>query len=78
MLQWEQGASAALTQEAKMRYRVHRFEISMTKDQHKLEQFLNNLEGDLISIVPNVISPFSFSLVNFLLIVEKVNSSIDL
>jgi hypothetical protein len=72
------GLKHALTQEAKMKYRVHRFEISMTKDQHKLEQFLNNLEGDLIAIVPNVVSPFSFSLVNFLLIVEKVNSGTDL
>ncbi len=26
-----------------MKYRVHRFEISMTRDQHKLEQFLNGL-----------------------------------
>jgi hypothetical protein len=24
----------------KMRYRVHRFDIDMTKDQRKLEQFL--------------------------------------
>jgi len=58
-----------------MKYRVHRFEISMTKDQHRLEQFLNNLEGDLIAIVPNVVSPFTFSQVNFLLIAERINSS---
>lgn len=57
-----------------MKFRVHRFEISMTKDQHRLEHFLNNLEGDLIAIVPNVVSPFTFSQVNFLLIVEKINS----
>lgn len=63
-----------LTQEVKMKFRVHRFEISMTKDQHRLEHFLNNLEGDLIAIVPNVVSPFTFSQVNFLLIVEKINS----
>ena len=60
-----------------MNYRVHRFEISMTKDQHRLEHFLNNLEGDLIAIVPNVVSPFSFSIVNFLLIVERINTGKD-
>ena len=55
-----------------MKYRVHHFALSMTKDQHKLEQFLNNLEGEVIAIVPNVVSPFTFSYVDFLLIVEKV------
>jgi hypothetical protein len=60
-----------------MKYRVHRFEISMTKDQHRLEQFLNNLEGDLIAIVPNVVSPFTFSQVDFLLIVEEINTGTD-
>jgi len=60
-----------------MKYRVHRFAISMTKDQQKLELFLNNLEGDLISIVPNVVSPFTFSQVDFLLIVEKINTGAD-
>lgn len=74
MLQWFKDANLVLTQEVKMKFRVHRFEISMTKDQHRLEHFLNNLEGDLIAIVPNVVSPFTFSQVNFLLIVEKINS----
>lgn len=74
MLQWYKDANLVLTQEVKMKFRVHRFEISMTKDQHRLEHFLNNLEGDLIAIVPNVVSPFTFSQVNFLLIVEKINS----
>jgi hypothetical protein len=30
-----------------MKYRVNRFEIDMNKDQSRLEQFLNNLEGKL-------------------------------
>lgn len=54
-----------------MKYRVHQFNISMTRDQVKLEQFLNNLEGEVIAIIPNV-SPFPATWVNFLLIVEKV------
>jgi len=43
----------------------------MTKDQHKLEQFLNDLEGDIVSIIPNV-TPVPSTYVDFLLIVEKV------
>ena len=36
------------------KYRVHRFEIRMTADQTKLEQFLNSLEGEIVAIIPNV------------------------
>jgi hypothetical protein len=55
----------------KMKYRVHRFNIRMTADQTKLEQFLNNLEGEVVAIIPNV-TPFPATFVDFLLIVEKV------
>ena len=54
-----------------MKYRIHRFNIRMTSDQSKLEQFLNNLEGEVVAIIPNV-TPFPATFVNFLLIVEKV------
>jgi hypothetical protein len=37
-----------------MKYRVHRFDIKMTSDQSKLEQFLNNLEGEVVAVFPNV------------------------
>ena len=37
-----------------MKYRVHRFEIRMTADQNKLEQFLNSLEDEIVAIIPNV------------------------
>jgi hypothetical protein len=43
----------------------------MTTDQNKLELFLNNLEGEVVAIIPNV-TPFPATFVNFLLIVEKV------
>jgi len=45
----------------------------MTEDQVKLEQFLNNLKGKVISIVPNV-TPGIFLLpkVDFLLIIEEL------
>lgn len=56
-----------------MSYRVHRFDIKMTRDQAKLEQFLNNLEGEVIAIIPNVtIQIFWIPQVDFLLIVEKL------
>ena len=54
-----------------MKYRVHRFDLSMTRDQHRLEQFLNGLEGEIIAIIPNV-TPFPANYVNFVLVVEKV------
>jgi hypothetical protein len=37
-----------------MKYRVHRFEIDMTKDQNRLEDFLNNLDGEVVSIIPSI------------------------
>lgn len=54
------------------KYRVHRFEIRMTTDQLKLEQFLNGLEGEIIAIVPNVTWFPNATHVDFLLVVEKV------
>ena len=43
-----------------MKYRVHRFDLKMTSDQSKLEQFLNSLEGEVVEIIPNVtMGPFS-------------------
>ena len=55
-----------------MKYRVHRFDLSMTKDQNKLEQYLNGLEGEVISIIPNV-TPLPATFVDFVLIVEKLS-----
>jgi hypothetical protein len=56
-----------------MKYRIHHFEIRMSKDQDRLEEFLNSLTGDVVAIIPNV-APAPLSLhaeVDFLLIVEK-------
>jgi hypothetical protein len=56
-----------------MKYRVHHFDMKMNSDQNKLEQFLNSLEGEIVSIIPNVtIGPFWVPKVDFLLIVERV------
>ncbi|MBC8382676.1 MAG: hypothetical protein H8E22_02475 [Candidatus Cloacimonetes bacterium] len=61
-----------------MKYRVHKFEINMDKDQSKLEQFLNNLEGEVVSIIPNNKKISLFQIygitrkIDFLLIVERI------
>lgn len=56
-----------------MKYKVHRFPLKMTTDQERLEEFLNNLRGEVVSIIPNVAPvPFTWhAKVDFLLIVEK-------
>ncbi|MBU7042058.1 MAG: hypothetical protein HXS47_00600 [Theionarchaea archaeon] len=60
------------------KYRVHRLDINMDKDQAKLEHFLNDLTGDVVSIIPNVNPIFrpmgATAKVNFLFIVEKIAS----
>ena len=55
-----------------MKYRVHRFDLSMTNDQMKLEQFLNSLEGEVVAIIPNITLGLTAPHIDFLLIVEKV------
>ena len=59
-----------------MKYDVHRFEINMDKDRDKLKQFLNNLKGDVVAIIPNVKPTFkpmgATAKIDFLLIVEKL------
>jgi hypothetical protein len=57
-----------------MKYKIHRFPLKMTEDQDRLEEFLNNLRGEVIAIIPNV-APVPITLhakVDFLLIVEKL------
>jgi len=36
-----------------MKYKVHRFEIHMEQDRQRLEDFLNSLKGEVVSIIPN-------------------------
>jgi len=56
-----------------MKYRVHRLDVRMTKDQDKLERFLDGLKGEVVAIIPNVtLHAFWIPRVDFLLIVEKV------
>ena len=59
-----------------MKYRVHRSDIDLSKDQSKLEQFLNGLNGEVVTIIPSVNPKFTpggmGAKVDFLLIIEKI------
>ena len=61
-----------------MKYKVHRLEIDLEKDQERLENFLNNLKGEVISIIPNIAKTTLFQIygvtrkINFILIVERI------
>ena len=59
-----------------MKYEIHRFDIDMKRDQDKLKQFLNNLKGEVVAIIPNVKPTFrpmgATAKVDFLLIIEKL------
>jgi len=61
-----------------MKYKVHRMEIDLEKDQAKLEQFLNNLHGEVVTIIPNIAKTSLFQIygatrkIDFILIVEKI------
>ena len=64
-----------MEKEAEVKYRVHRLEVKKDTAQDKLERFLNQLEGEVLSIVPYVTPTFqgmgATSKVSFLLIVER-------
>ena len=58
-----------------MKYRVHRLDVNKDNMQTELEQFLNRLNGEVISVLPNVRPTFQLmgatAKVDYLLIVEK-------
>jgi len=61
-----------------MKYRVHRLDVKSDNMQEKLEQFLNKLEGEVISVIPNYAKTTLFQIygitskIDFILILEKV------
>ncbi len=60
-----------------MRYRIHRFDVVMRTDQDRFEQFLNSLEGEVVSIIPSVLPSWTFAgmgaRTSYLWVVEKLN-----
>jgi rhamnose utilization protein RhaD (predicted bifunctional aldolase and dehydrogenase) len=59
-----------------MKYKVHRLQVNKETAQEKLEEFLNELKGEVLAVVPYVAPTFQLmgatAKVDFLLIVEKV------
>ena len=59
-----------------MRYKVHKLEVRRDDMMEKLENFLNGLSGEIISVLPNVRPTFQLmgatAKVDFLLIIERV------
>jgi hypothetical protein len=59
-----------------MKYRVHRVDIRMRTDQVRFEQFLNNLEGDVVTVIPNVSPSWTFggmgARVHYFWVIEKI------
>ena len=60
-----------------MSSKVHRFDIDIETDSAKLEVFLNGLDGEIVSIIPNVRKTTLAQIygvtrkVDFLLVVER-------
>jgi len=58
-----------------MKYKIHKLEVKSNNMQEKLQDFINQLSGEIISIIPNVRPTFQLmgatSKVDFLLIVER-------
>jgi hypothetical protein len=61
-----------------MKYKAHKLMINMENNPYELERYLNNLKGEVISIIPNVartslVQIFGGSRkIDFLLIIEKL------
>lgn len=61
-----------------MAYRVHRLDIDLESDPSKLEKFLNGLDGEVVSMIPNYKKTTLLQIygvtrkIDFLLIIEAV------
>ena len=61
-----------------MKYKTHKLEFNMNADQLLLDQFLNSLKGEIISIIPNnknvsLLQIYGITKkIDFLLITEKI------
>ena len=59
-----------------MNYRVHRIDVSSDNMQERLEKFINHMEGDLVSVLPDVRPTFqgmgATAKIDFILVVERL------
>lgn len=57
-----------------MKYRVHKIEVNRETMQEKVQQFINTLDGDVVSVIPNFV-PFVMiygAKINYVLVIEKM------
>ena len=63
-----------------MTYRVHRLAVDEDTAQEELERFLNQMKGELSSVIPYPVPKFqgmgAASKVKFLLVVEKMAATL--
>jgi hypothetical protein len=63
-----------------MKYYVHRLDVTRDNMQEVLERFINQLEGEVISIIPNVKPTFQLmgatAKIDYLLVVEKLETMV--
>lgn len=59
-----------------MKYKVHKFRVGKEINDVELHQFLENLHGDVVSIIPNIVPKFHLMGAtggyDYLIIVEKL------
>ncbi|MFC2153260.1 hypothetical protein ACFLQ7_01315 [Actinomycetota bacterium] len=61
-----------------MAYKVHHLDVDLENDESKLETFLNELAGEVISIIPNIKRTTLAQIygrsrkIDFLLIIERI------
>jgi hypothetical protein len=59
-----------------MKYRVHRIDVKTDNMQEKIENYINKLDGDIISIFPNVRPTFqgmgATAKTDYVLAIEKL------
>lgn len=59
-----------------MTYKIHRFNVSKEINELDLERYLNEIKGEVISVIPNIVPKFHMmgatAGYDYLLIVEKI------
>jgi len=57
-----------------MKYKIHKLNIKLAREPEMLENFLNNLKGEVVAIIPDVTTLFLYfgAKVKSVLIVEKI------
>ncbi len=63
-----------------MKYKVHRYDITMETGQADLERYLNTIEGEIVAIIPNnrrtsLAQIYGITRkIDFLMVIEKIQN----